>query len=122
MQYDDRPLTPMDIEVRLHDLSNALTDAHADLSDAEYAYQNSKVALEVAMARSRIKYGGAEGRRMTVQEKEDMAVVDNEVVMQAHAVDIGVIRACRANVDRLKVQIDVARSQGSLIRSAIGMG
>lgn len=116
----DEQLTPYDIERRLLVLSRELDSATTDLADAEAAYHKSKSEYELLIAKTRIKLAEEyKGQKLTVQEKEDMALVRCEREHLALAADTAWVRGSRGNIERIKTQIDVARSMGTSVRAAM---
>jgi hypothetical protein len=49
-------VTPAQIEARLYALSKEIDESHAELVDAEAAYNRIKSDYEIAMAKSRMTY------------------------------------------------------------------
>jgi len=113
-------VTPVQVETRLKDLSKLIDEAHNDLVDAEAAYHQHKAYYEVAMATSRMglaQISSPTGRNYTVQEREDIALLDNKDSHMALAESEATVKANRANVARLRVQVDIARSIGTSVRT-----
>ena len=109
-------LTPANVERRLMTLSRELDEATDALIVSEEAYHSAKTAFEIALARTRISLGRE--AKMTVQHKEDLALV----ACQAEAEDLTaaetVVKSARANIARIRTQIDIARSLGTSVRTA----
>lgn len=115
-------VTPQQIESRLYTLSKEVDQAHQDLVEAELDFHRGTAEYEVAMARSRISLAGKSspgGRNYTVAEREDMAVIENEQQHYAIAVVEAKVKAARANVSRLKTQVEIARSMSASVRSSM---
>jgi len=115
-------VTPAQIEARLKDLSKLIDEAHDDLVDAEAAYHQNKAYYEVAMANSRMglaQISSPTGRNYTVAEREDIALLDNKEAHKALADAEAMVKANRANVARLRVQVDIARSIGTSVRTGM---
>jgi len=115
-------VTPVQVEARLKDLSKLIDEAHDDLVKAESIYHTHKAQYEIAMANSRLSLANKSsptGRNYTVGEREDMALIENSELHQAVAVDEAVVKANRANVARLRVQVDIARSIGTSVRTGM---
>lgn len=115
-------VTPQQIESRLYTLSKEVDQAHEDLVNAELDFHSGVADYEVAMARSRISLAGKTspgGRNYTVAEREDMAVIENEQKHYAIAVIEARVKAARANVSRLKTQVEIARSMSASVRSSM---
>ena len=115
-------VTPEQVEKRLKDLSRLIDEAHDDLVAAESEYQTNKADYEVAMARSRLNLAqksAPNGKNYTVGEREDMALILNSELHKVVSMNEAVVKANRANVARLRVQVDITRSIGTSVR--IGM-
>lgn len=116
-------LTPESIERRLNILAKEINDAHFSLSDAEFGFQKTTSQYEVAMARSRVEYASKtnNGKNYTVVEREDMALLDNMDAYFAKSVAEAIVKSARANAKRLEIQVDIVRSQGTSVRSALSV-
>lgn len=115
-------VTPQQIESRLYALSKEVDEAHQDLVDAELEFHKGTAEYEVAMAKTRISLAGKSspsGRNYTVAEREDMAVIENQEQHFAMAVHEAQVKAARANVSRLKTQVEIARSMSASVRSSM---
>ena len=116
----DRPLTPLDVEVKLHVQSEDLDSVYDDLKEAEYQYYTTKGALEVGKARAFLDASRSQSK-MTVAEKE--ALVDDQCaeLIHDHYVAMALVNAARKNFERVKMQIEITRSQSSIIRTSMEM-
>lgn len=114
---NDRPITNHDIEVKLHDYSLELDEAHAFLASAETFYHTTKAELEISTARAYLEID--HDRKIPVAEKESMVKVACADKLYEHAVANAKVAAARKNFERVKVQIDITRSQGSLIKASM---
>jgi hypothetical protein len=117
-------VTPAQIERRLKDLSNAVDDAHNELVQTETDYHNIKAKYELAMAKSRIllaSKSAPNGKNYTVGEREDMAIVENEALHRTMASVEALVKASRANTNRLKVQVEITRSIGTSVRTSLDL-
>jgi hypothetical protein len=115
-------VTPADVEARLRQLGRELDFAHEALVEAEHVYFNAKGDYEIAIAAARIREGAKfadKGLKVTVQEREDMALMATTTQLKALYTAEAVVRAVRGNVSRLKTQIDIARSVGTSVRTAM---
>lgn len=113
-------MTPYEVERKLLALSDALDQATEDLIEAETAYTLSKRDLEMGLARARVdnSYANAD-RKMTVQEKEDKALLAcSDLVRQADADEIWV-KGSKAQVIKLRAQVDIIRSIGTSVRASM---
>jgi hypothetical protein len=115
-------VTPVQVEARLKDLSKLIDEAHNDLVDAESSYHRYKSDYEISMARSRLALASKSsptGRNYTVGERDDMAIIENRDLHKIVAECEAVVKANRANVARLRVQVDIARSIGTSVRTGM---
>jgi hypothetical protein len=115
-------VTPLQVEARLKDLSKLIDEAHDDLVKAESLYHLHKANYEIEMARSRMLYSmksAPSGKNYTVGEREDMAILENDNLHRQVAEDEAIVKANRANVARLRVQVDIARSIGTSVRTGL---
>jgi hypothetical protein len=115
-------VTPLQVEARLKDLSKLIDQAHDDLVLAESDYHQRKADYEIAMARSRMLYASKSspaGKNYTVGEREDMALLENADLHLLVGVKEATVKANRANVARLRVQVDIARSIGTSVRTGL---
>jgi len=115
-------VTPVQVESRLKDLSKLIDEAHDELVSAESRYHDSKAQYEIKMATARLdlaKRTSPTGKNYTVGEREDMALVLNaELHTQVASAEV-IVKANRANVARLRVQVDIARSIGTSVRTGM---
>lgn len=117
-------ITPAMVEKRLHTLSKEIDEAHHILIGIETRYNAVKGQYEVAMARSRMKYATTSsptGKNYTVQEREDLALLDNEELHQELGIIDAEVKAARANTARLKIQVEIARSVGTSVRTSMDL-
>lgn len=108
-------ITPAQIESRLLQLSKEIDEAQKDLSDVEVKYAQAKTAFELAVAASRLSRAGD---KLTVQQKEDEALIENADKFQNVEILEATVRAMRGNVARIKIQVEIARSVGTSVRSS----
>ena len=116
--------TPGGVERQLKKLSEMLDESHTDLVAAENNYAATKSAYEIAMATSRIslaQISSPAGRNYTVQEREDIALLDNQKLHIKIGEAEALVKAARANSVRIKTQIDLARSVGTLVRAGFDL-
>lgn len=111
-------ITPMQIEKRLTDLSREIEDAHKDLVSDESTYHVAKASYEIAMAQSRIAVSHAD-KKMTTGLREDVALMENREQYMNLAIAEAKVKASRANVNRIRTQVDIARSISVSVRSSI---
>ena len=115
-------VTPLQVEARLKDLSKLIDEAHDDLVKAESAYHQHRAEYEIAMASTRLSLASKSsptGKNYTVGEREDMAILENKEAHRVVAGDEAIVKANRANVARLRVQVDIARSIGTSVRTGM---
>ena len=117
-------ITPAQVENRLLQLSREYDDAHKELEQAEIGYANAKSLWEITSARTRLSIQAKaldSGKRITVQERDDEAVVRCQHELMAVNISEAKVRAARANANRLRTQIDIARSVGTSVRAAMDL-
>ena len=115
-------VTPAQIEARLKDLSRLIDEAHDELVEAEHFYHTRKAEYEIAMAKIRLELSSKSsptGKNYTVGEREDMALMQNAHIHTAVAEAEAIVKANRANVARLRIQVDIARSIGTSVRTGM---
>lgn len=115
-------VTPAQIEKRLYDLSKEIDESHSELVEVESHYSSFKAQYEVSMARSRMVHAtksSPTGKNYTVAERDDMALLENEDAHLRVAMAEAQVKAARANAMRIKVQVEIARSIGTSVRSAM---
>ena len=113
-------VTPAQIEARLKDLSKLIDEAHDHLVEAEHIYHTRRAEYEIAMAKIRLELSSKSsptGKNYTVGEREDMALIQNRHIHEVVAEAEAMVKANRANVARLRVQVDIARSIGTSVRT-----
>ena len=111
-------ITPAMVEKRLHDLSKEIDSAHDELVTAEQTFHSVTADYELAMAKSRIKNSHAD-MKMTVAMREDQALIENEQLHRQLAIAEAMVKASRANVTRLRTQVDITRSISSSIKTSM---
>ena len=117
-------ITPAMVEQKLRGLSKEVDEAHKVLVEVETIYHSVKADYEVAMAKSRITLAtksSPTGKNYTVGEREDLALVQNEELHKDLAIFQAKILASRANTNRLKMQVDIARSVGTSVRTSMDL-
>jgi hypothetical protein len=115
-------VTPAAVERRLVDLSKELDEANDQLVAAEHEYMRAKSAWEINGARARLGLkakAADQGQKMTVQDVEDAAILQCETYLTAYNASEAVVRSARANIVRVRTQIDIARSVGTSVRSSM---
>jgi len=117
-------VTPQQIEARLYSLSKEIDGAHEELNQCESEYHAKKSEYEVSMARTRISYASKSsptGKNYTIQERDDLALLENETLhFEANIIEARV-KAARNNVARLRVQVDLTRSMSASVRTSMDL-
>ena len=111
-------ITPSQVEGRLYELSMLLDEAHDQLVEDEQRFHTLTADYEIGLAKTRIKYAQAD-MKMTVAQREDYALVENEAVYRALSVAEASVKASRSNMNRLKTQVDIARSIAVSVRASM---
>lgn len=115
-------VTPAQIEARLYALSKEIDGAHEELVRCETAYHRKKSEYEVSMARSRMQYAAKSsptGRNYTIQDRDDMALLENESLHFEINVLEAQVKAARNNAARIRVQVDLTRSMSASVRTSM---
>ena len=61
----------------------------------------------------------ANGKNYTVQEREDLALIENEELhFQMASID-ATVRSVRGNIVRINKQVDITRSIGTSVRTSL---
>ena len=111
-------LTPMQVERRLLDLSAEIDVAHADLINAEQVYHTAKATFEISMARARMSVSHPDMKLTSVQ-REDEALIQNAGQYVDLAIAEAEVKAARANSNRIRTQVDIARSISVSVRASM---
>lgn len=111
-------ITPERIENRLYELSKEIDEAHAELAKAERDYHRTKTAFEIAIAKARIDVG-TNFLKMRVQDVADTALIQCAEEYNAWQVSEALVKAARANAQRVRTQVDIARSIGTSVRASM---
>jgi len=117
-------VTPVAIENRLAVLSKEVDEAQSYLEKVEKAYFETKAHYEIGLARSRMEFASKSapsGKNYTVGEREDLALLANEDLHFQMASLEATVRSIRANVVKIRTQVDIARSIGTSVRASIEM-
>lgn len=115
-------LTPMQVERRLIELGRELDEANDGLHHAEHTYMNAKGAYEIATAKWRMKIRGSaadRGVKITVGEIDDEAMIRCQDELTAYYTSEAIVKAARANMSRVRTQIEIARSVGASVRTSM---
>ena len=111
-------LTPMQVEKRLLDLSKEIDEAHQDLIRCEHTYHSAKATYEIEMARSRMAVSHPD-HKLTSAQREDMALIENAKLHVDIAIAESSVKAARANANRIRTQVDIARSISVSVRASM---
>ena len=117
-------VTPAQIEARLYALSKEIDSAHEELVAAERDYHKAKADYELAMAKSRMLYASRSsptGKNYTVQEREDLALLDNDALHFSVNLVEARVKAARSNASRIRVQVDLTRSMSASVRTSMDL-
>ena len=117
-------VTPQTVEKRLVDLSKELDEAHIGAEEAEKAYYEAKANYEIGIAKARMTVGqrhANRGIKCTVQEREDEATILTDSLLLAYYTAEAVVKAARGNLQRVRTQVDIARSVSASVRSSLEM-
>lgn len=120
-----RLYTPADVEAKLVSLSQEYDESHKELDAAEMEYATAKSLYEINSARARLHIRARAleaGRKITVQEVDDESTVECASELTRLNTSEAIVRSARANAQRLRTQIDIARSVGTAVRAAMDMG
>ena len=111
-------ITPVRIENRLYELSKEIDAVHEQLSKAEMDYHKAKTAFELAIARARIETGTT-NQKMRVQDVADNALLQCADEFNNLQITDAMVKAARANAQRVRTQVDIARSIGTSVRASM---
>jgi hypothetical protein len=111
-------ITPEKVETRLYDLSKEIDNAHEDLVKAEKFYHTSKAVFEIAIARARINIG-MNNLKLRVGDVADKALIECEKEWIDLQTAEALVKAARANSNRVRTQVDIARSIGTSVRASM---
>ena len=117
-------VTPAQVEQKLIQLSRELDEAHEQLEASEYRSVKAETDYEIGIAEQRMRIGQRAleaGRKVTVQEKEDEALVFCADLYTENNFAGASVRVARANARRLSIQIDITRSVGTAVRAALDL-
>ena len=115
-------VTPAQIEARLYALSKEIDEGHEILVNTEREFHQTTAEYEVAMARTRISLASKSsptGKNYTVGEREDIAIIENADQHFKIATIEAQVKAARANVQRLKTQVEIARLMSASVRTSM---
>jgi hypothetical protein len=111
-------ITPEKVETRLYELSKEIDTAHDDLVTAEKAYHINKAQFEINIARARL-HVGTNNMKMRVGDVADKALELVEQDFMNLAIAEAQVKSARANSNRVRTQVDIARSIGTSVRASM---
>jgi hypothetical protein len=111
-------ITPEKVESRLYELSKEIDIAHDELVGAEKNYHTAKARFELAVAQARINIGLG-NMKLRVGDVADKALL--QVEQEWHDIQLAeaLVKAARANAQRVRTQVDIARSIGTSVRASL---
>jgi hypothetical protein len=112
-------VTPQMIEQKLRALSHEVDQSHKELAEAEQNYFTTKAKYELALAHGRLSLAGKTDLKLTVSDKADMALVSAEDLHLQMSIAEAMVRAARSNAQRIRTQVDIARSVGTSVRTSM---
>ena len=113
-------ITPAQVEKRLAQLSKEIDEAHNDLIDSEQFFHSTVAQYEVAMAKSRMANSHPD-LKMTATMRDDQAIIENSALHFTVATAEAQVKAARANANRLRTQVDIARSISVSVRNEMAV-
>ena len=113
-------VTPEQVEKRLLELSKEVDASHAESMEAEHKYTNAKVAFEMNMAKARLIIGQSNAK-LRIGDIQDKALIKCEGEYQDLMIAEAIVKAARSNANRVKTQVDIARSIGTSVRASLDM-
>lgn len=122
MSEEMHVVTLFQSEKKMFDLVGEVADARTACNDAEFAYARSRAALEIGLAEARMRIGARHadmGVRVTVQEREDQALVECKALVIAQYDAEAMVKAMRGNVQMKQTQADLVRSISSSVRTSV---
>jgi hypothetical protein len=111
-------ITPDKVEARLYELSKEIDVAHDELVKAEKAYHTAKARFEISVARARLNIG-LNNLKLRVGDVADRALVECENEWFDLQQTEALVKAARGNANRVRTQVDIARSIGTSVRASL---
>ena len=111
-------ITPEKVETRLYELSKEIDTAHEELVKAEKQYHQAKAQFEINIARARL-HVGTNNMKMRVGDVADKALELVEQDFMNLAIAEATVKSARANSNRVRTQVDIARSIGTSVRASL---
>lgn len=117
-------VTPAQVDRRLIELGRELDESHTQMVEAEQTFMSAKTGYEIAIAEARMRTRQRyieRGVKVTVGEIEDEALIATKIELTALNTSEALVKASRANNNRIRTQIDIARSIGASVRASMEM-
>ena len=111
-------ITPERVEARLYELSKEIDTAHDELVAAEKGYHEAKSKFEINIAHARLSIG-LNNLKLRVGDVADKALTMCEAEWYALQQAEALVKAARANANRVRTQVDIARSIGTSVRASM---
>lgn len=111
-------ITPEKVETRLYELSKEIDVAHEELVQAEKHYHISKAKFEVSIAHARL-YVSSHYPKLRVGDIADRALIQCENEWLEIQTAEALVKAARGNAQRVRTQVDIARSIGTSVRASM---
>jgi len=111
-------ITPVKVENKLIDLGKEIDSVHEQLSKAEMDYHKAKSAFELSIAEARIVTGRSYVK-MRVQDVADTALLQCSRQYENLQISEALVKAARANAQRVRTQVDIVRSIGTSVRASM---
>lgn len=111
-------ITPEKVETRLYELSKEIDQAHDELVSAERQYHNAKARFEISIAAARVHIG-TNNLKLRVGDVADKALMSCEKEWTDLQIAEATVKAARANANRVRTQVDIARSIGTSVRASL---
>ena len=112
-------VSPVAVERRLIELSKELDEAYQELEESEHEYVKAKCEYEIAIASACMairESGMSIGAKITVQELQYKSLLSCRTQYTRYHTADAIVRSARANTQRLRTQVDIARSVGTSVR------
>lgn len=100
------------------ELSREIDASHEQLSKAEMDYHKAKSAFELSIAEARIVTGRS-FVKMRVQDVADTALLQCHKEYETLQITEAIVKAARANAQRVRTQVDIVRSVGTSVRASM---
>lgn len=111
-------ITPVKVENKLIELGKEIDSVHEQLSKAEMDYHRAKSSFELSIAEARIVTGRS-FVKMRVQDVADTALLQCHRQYETLQISEALVKAARANAQRVRTQVDIVRSIGTSVRASM---